>query len=263
MLTSQRLPERDAERELVAACVARLAEQPLGRDVAEGSDREGGLVFVPWVARALAIVGLERLREAEVADRDRAIFAQQHVGGLEVVMHEASGVRRREPATGFDEARDDLLGRVRSAVEPATQIGLAVLEREEGRAAVIADVVDGQHVGMAQLGHRSGLVQGCVELVPLVAGEELERDLAIELDIVGLEHRREAAVAERSTQLEATADQRETKLVELDRPSHSGFALGPAPARRMGRVTMARASTDVLTSCVAMVAYEFHPGWGA
>ncbi len=123
------------------------------------------------------------------------------------MMHEPGCMGRREPTPSLDEALEDLRGRVGPTIEPATEIGVAVLQREEGRASVLADVVDGQHVGMAELGHRPGLVERRLDFVARVASEQLDGDLAVELQVVGLEHRSEAAVAEGPADLEATTDQ--------------------------------------------------------
>src|SRR6185295_9921930 len=121
----------------IATWITDATDQPLGRDVAQGSERTVALAQLD----ALFFLALEVPGESEVTDGRAAICPQHHVGGLEIVMYEPGAVGSREAAPSF-EIRVEDGRRVARRHQPATQIGLGVLERQEWRAAVLTDVVD-------------------------------------------------------------------------------------------------------------------------
>ena len=73
--------------------------------------------------------------------RDAAVVADQHVVGLEVAVHEAGVVRRRQPRAGRDEAVEHLAPR-RGARGHSRACPLDQLHGDEDLIADGADVVD-------------------------------------------------------------------------------------------------------------------------
>jgi hypothetical protein len=186
----ERLAERDAERVLIGARTRRLAGPLLGRHVARGAEDAAGLG------------GARPTGEAEVTDAYPAIVADEDVVGLEVAVDDAELVGRRQAARGLDVRRDDLGPRRHAFVAPPPQ-GRArdQLHREVELAVVLADVVDAHDVGMRERGHRSRLARqprllgGVIADLATVA-QELDREPASELGVLGGEHDAHAALAE-------------------------------------------------------------------
>ena len=193
-LAVEGLPEGDAEGELVGAGVDLAGLPLLGRHVEGGAEERTGAGEVPGeVARGGlegggGLVALaDSADEAEVHDARAAVGADHHVVGLEVAVDEAGAVGRGEAAGGGEEDREDLRERARALGEPGAG-GEAVDELhgdEEAVALVQADVVDGDDVGVGELGEAAGLAEHAGALVLAGAGEEeLEGDLAVELGVV-------------------------------------------------------------------------------
>jgi hypothetical protein len=205
------LVERHAERELVRACVGRLAAHLLRRHVRRRPDqrachgrREGDM---PGGGEVRALVDRERPGQAEVGHPRASVAADQHVVGLEVAMHEPDRVRRREAAAGLQEHLEPRGARA-GRLEPARQgHALDELHREEQLVADATDVEHGDDVRVRQLRHRLGLARHPGALRLEVAGsirmQQLDRDPAVELGIVGDEHDAHAALADARAELVA------------------------------------------------------------
>ena len=142
--------------------------------------------------RVVGRVSLVRASEPEVGQphicRPRPVAGDEDVGRLEVTVHDPAGVSRREPLAGGDEHTHDVApvpGRVQPPGESASldQLGHHVDPR-----VAQTDVVDGDHVGMRQLGERHRFAQQsqAQRLVALPVGpQQLDRDPAVELGIAG------------------------------------------------------------------------------
>ena len=175
-------PERaPGDRQLDARVGLDLLDQRvLGR---RGADR--------LVAQARGVAPLARLGDPEVGDPDLAVPADQHVRGLEVAVDDPSLVGGREPAPGEHELGHDLRPRPLALAQPRAQVGaLHELHRQVDLAVTHVDVVDGDDVGVAELGQRLGLAEQPTAArapgdVGLGVAQELERDLAVELGVVG------------------------------------------------------------------------------
>ena len=128
-----------------------------------------------------------RFGQTEVGDLGRAVAGHQNVGRLQIAMDDP-------PAMGLgDGARQDLdqrggpFGRPGRAVEPLRQAPpFKILELEIRPLVVVAEAVDLDDIGMAQLRDRLGL--GKEANRSLVTGvlarqDHLERDHAVELDL--------------------------------------------------------------------------------
>ena len=193
--------------------------------------------------------------EAEVGDPDGAVAPEQDVGRLEVAVDQPGRVGGREPLPGRDEALANLLPRVRlalgSGVDPALEAAAVdELHGHEHPLAVGPDVVDGDDVGVAELGHRLGLAQESALALgrghgPGAAREQqLDGDLAVELGIVGgvdLPHAADAEPLEHDVAADLVAADERARLARAER----GLARGrPSVPRRRGR---GRADLDSLT----------------
>ncbi len=98
-------------------------------------------------------------REAEVADPDASIVADEDVGGLEVAVDDAAGVGGGEAVAGLGEHGQDLVVRA-GGREPRGEIGARdVLHHHEDRGAIEADLVDGHHVRVGEARHHARLLQ--------------------------------------------------------------------------------------------------------
>ena len=128
-------------------------------------------------------------RQAKVGHADAAIRAHQHVLGLEVAVDQAGGLRGRQPLSRLQNDAHDLAHGVGLA-HPRPQSGpLDQLHRQEQLAIERPHIVNGDHMGVGDLGERPRLpLQPGLRQVNVFIGigrEELERYLAVELAIEG------------------------------------------------------------------------------
>ena len=167
-------------------------------------------------ARRLPCRDLARLRgmadQAKVEHARTPVCADDHVVGLEVSVHEASGVGSLEPGSNlaqhryrFTPALAQIEGRLGS--KPLTQ-GLTDHEfhGHEGGPMVFAELVDLDDIGVRQA--REGLTFSLEAPAPGLAlearAEQLDRDLAVELLVVAGIDDPHAAAAELAQDHEAT-----------------------------------------------------------
>lgn len=193
VLVEHRLIERDAEGELIGACVGGQTAELLRRHVARGAGDRGAV----WRAGGRPFAADER--EAEVRDAHLPVLADQHVRRLEVAMHQPGAVRGLETGARSQEEIEPLFERVARILQPLPQgpaddqlhrhVGEIVIARP-----VDAGVVDGDHVRVLHARHRLRL--GDDLAVRAVGRDQLERDLAIEDRIVGLPDHAHPALAE-------------------------------------------------------------------
>ncbi len=251
----ERLIESDTEAELVGARVGRQAEVLLRRHVrwrphhrallgelaAERLHAAGQLEGAAFgLVRPLAAL-LGRLGESEVQDLRLTGGGHEHVLGLEVAVDQAGVVRGLQAAAGLDEHREHLLAGPRARAQPRLEGGaLDELHGDEDAVAVGADVVHCDDVGVAQAGHRLGLAQQSGVAVDARLGraaagdglavQQLERDLAVELRVVGRVDHAHAAGTERvqdhvATDQLSVADllgrAREGRAAAADRARHA------------------------------------------
>ena len=102
-------------------------------------------------------------------------------------MDQPRGVRGREPAPGADERIRDLAGPAHAAQPGGERHSIDVLHREEDLAGVDTDIVDADDVWMREARHRLGFAQQPVlaRFAAALGAQDLERDLAIELGVIG------------------------------------------------------------------------------
>ena len=159
-----------------------------------------------WPVWVCAVLDLEPLGQAEVGDLGDAVAVEQDVGRLEVAMHDAGLVRR---VHGRGERGHQLGRRAARLGRPLEAVGEAPpfehLERDEGAAVGLADIVDLDDVGMAEPGDGLGLDQE--PLAMLGAGRACRRgsssgDDPVQLAVPGLVDDPHAAAAQLGQELE-------------------------------------------------------------
>ena len=200
---AQHLEKNDSAGEHVGPLVG-LAAPLLGRHVRGGA---GGQRFPPRAAQRLRHVG-----QPEVEDLHLAVLAEKHVSRLEIAVDHAGSVRVCQTATDLHQDRHRLLSGQRAPLQATGQrLPQQELEDEIGSPLVRAVVVDGDDVGVIQLGGRLCLAMEDVEEPRAVDGSstrepvrthELDRDVPAELGVAGLKHDPEAALTERPDELE-------------------------------------------------------------
>ena len=206
----QRLPQRDAERELITRRRDHLRGVLLGRHVRRRAGER-------------AILCDDVVGEAEVGDRDASAAIDQHVTRLEVAMDEPDGVGGFESASGCDEPPQDLRhGRIRSE-GLAERDAVDELHRQIHATVDVAGVVDGDHVWIGEPRQRLCLLNELCAVAEMLVVEDLERDVAIELAVVrGVygahaappDHRQDAIATDRVTDDESA--RRSLQLAHVD-----------------------------------------------
>ena len=127
--------------------------------------------------------------QAKVEHADPAVPSDEHVLGLEVAVNDAGLMRRRQPATGVEVDREDLLPGARGFDEPGRQVhAIDELHRDEHLLGVGAHVVHRDDRGVRELGERLRLAKqaGLGDLGTLgevARVEQLERDPPVQLGV--------------------------------------------------------------------------------
>ncbi len=180
--------QRHAEREHVDAAVD-LSAVLLGSHVRRRAELLPGRGEPVDERRVLALAFVELddvvgAGEPEVGDARLAELVDEHVVGLEVAVDHPDGVRRREPAGGGHEDREDLALRAPALRQPAPQRGaIDVLHRDIELVAVVARIEHGHHVAMAQPRHGLALAHEPSTRAVVRADprwQQLDRDHALE-----------------------------------------------------------------------------------
>jgi hypothetical protein len=138
--------------------------------------------------------------QAEIGDAHPTVLSTEDVGRLDVAMHQAARVRRRQAARGLEVRRDHRLpGRIRGTAAPRVErLPVDELHGHEHVARVLADVVNLHHVGVRELAERTRLAHQALAGAPfaLRGAEQLQRHAPIELRVVGREDLPHATAAE-------------------------------------------------------------------
>ncbi len=203
------LVEDRAERELVRAEVHRLPARLLGRHVAgrahdrsrfgrrgDRGRKDGGVL-----GRRLGQLG-----QAEVEDLDVAVLRDHQVLGLQVPMDDAGAMRLGQSLGDLDGKIEEPARRQRlsRSEQLAERLSLDELHGDVQSAVGLADVVDGEDVGVVQRGGGARLLFEALSS-PVVPGhrrgEHLDRDLAAELGVLRPVHLTHPARAQRRDDL--------------------------------------------------------------
>ncbi|MFT3764449.1 MAG: hypothetical protein QM820_02865 [Minicystis sp.] len=213
------------------------------------------------VARIRGVLG--PAHEAEIEHAHAPVVPDHGVVGLEIAVHEALLVGREEAPPGLRIDLDHLAVRAWARGPPRAE-GLPgdELHRDEDLTVGDADLVDRDHVGVRELGERLRLPEEAG--VRLRAGarrsQELERDLAIELLVVGGIHGPHPAGAEPVEEREAPDPHGRERLAEEARADLVPLsALLPA-REQIGRVAERRRGEVVRPAAAALVASPFLHG---
>ena len=144
---------------------------------------------------------LQHLRDAEVGQVDALVLVQQDVLGLHVAVHDALAVRVGQRLGGaLENAHGRAPDREPSALDDAGE-GAAGHEAQGHPRHALLDVegVDRDDVRMLEAAHRLRLAQeplGKGGVVQKLLRQDLERDMAVELGLVGLVDRGHASAAQ-------------------------------------------------------------------
>ena len=174
-VSGERLVEDDAGREDVAAPVQRAPAHLLGAHVVHRPHHHAGL----------GEVRAAELGDAEVHDLRAAVVEQADVARLDVAVHDAALMSVAEAAADLDQHVDLLAERQRfRPPQHDLEVGAGQqLHRDEGDATVLAELVDDDDVRVLQPRGGLGLdleALAAVRVEAAVAGQRLERDLALE-----------------------------------------------------------------------------------
>ena len=192
----------------------------------------------------LEIVG--EVREAEVHDAHLPLTVDHHVGRLQITVQHAGRMRGREPRAQTPRDVDGLVGR--EPADPAQQraevFTVHVLHRDERHTVRLAHVVHAAHVGMRDAAREPHLGAEAIERGGVVrrAGEELERGLLIERQVLCAIDLAHAAAAQEPEHPVAAGDDRADRIAALDDRGR-GRRVRPGLGLRRGGGEQAAAAT--------------------
>ena len=189
---------------------------------------------------------VHRLGEAEVEDLDLAVRRELDVRGLQVAVDDPLLVRRLEGLGDLAGDGEGLVERERAALQPLGEVfALDELHDEGADAARLLEAVDRGDVGVLQLGEELRLALEAGEALGVGGerlGQDLDRDLALQLRVGRPVDDPHAALAERGGDLvraECRAD-----LHESPRASRSSRAATPARRRSSVQSRAAESAAD-------------------
>ena len=136
------------------------------------------------MGRGVAVGLVARAHQPKVHHPRGAVGVNHDVVGLDVAVREAGLVHRRQPGRYLRENANDLAPRARRRPKPLGQRHpLDVLQRDEEVLAPTTHIVDADDVRMTEARQRPRLADQA--LAALAVLQQLERDRAAELGIVG------------------------------------------------------------------------------
>jgi hypothetical protein len=185
-LAVQRLPQRDAERELIRGRTEPIADVLLGCHVGGRAEHETVLGEPHVGAPRSRSVGGIGPREAEVQDARAAVLADDHILRLEVPVDDPLAMSGQQAASRLREHADDLRPPMRRLAQPAIEAEPPhEFQRDVNIAAVRVDVVDRHDVRVLQSCQRLRLTdEPRARPVARSRAQELERDHAVQTGIV-------------------------------------------------------------------------------
>jgi hypothetical protein len=185
----QELVAHRADGEDVAAGVDLLSRHLFRRHVIERADQHAGLRHPR----------LGQPRNAEIQHLQDVVAVDHQVGGLDVAVDDARLVRVAEAGAQLRNDLELTKERNRRAAldDLAQRLPVDVLHGNKRLALVLADVEDGDDVGVTELGDRAGLAcEADAQVVVVRFAQELDRDLTLEHRVPGQEQRTHAALAD-------------------------------------------------------------------
>ena len=156
------------------------------------------------VARGL---GAEQLRQSEVQDLDPAVPGDEQIGRLDIPMRDVMFVCRGETVGDLDRIIDHRPRRQRPRVHPlAERLAFEKLGDDPRRPLVHADIMNGEDIRVIQTACRAGFLFESALAIGIARecrGQELDRDVPLQLRIARAIHLSHAADAETSKELES------------------------------------------------------------
>ena len=184
----------------------------------------------------------DRPGDAEVGDLDPAVGPDQDVARLDVAVDEPAGMSGGEGLRDAGPDPGDLprVERTAPAQDRREVLPVDQLHDDVRAARVLAEVVDGDDVGVAERGRRLGLraeTRREIGIAQVLRTEQLERDVATELGIGGAVDGRHPAAAQQLDQAVAAAQ----RLSDLGQIVPSWCVAGPSALRVVPRHRTPRA----------------------
>jgi hypothetical protein len=237
--TDETLVGEDADRVDVRGRTGRPTLRLLGGEVPRGPHDLGR-------GRQLRARVLEHPGDAEVGQLGRVVRREQHVGRLDVAVHEAAGVRGREPVEdAIEDAERPRDGQRRVTTEHLRE-GVAVdpLHDDERGVLVRAHVVDRDHVRMLEPSRAAGLAEQASALrrvAEQLVADQLHGDGTVEDTVVRGDHPRHPADAEHLAELVARSQRRHVVPGRLrGRYCHRGRRVRAVRSARSSRARAGR-----------------------
>ncbi len=192
LLPGQQLVHDEADREDVAAMIGGPSHRLLGRHVVRRTQHRAG-------PRQAARRGIsDDARETEVEDLENAVRRQHQVRRLDVAVDDPHLVRVAEAGAQLEDQFEaaNQAQRRSAADDLAERLAIDVLHRDERLSLVLADIVDGDDVGMGQTRRGAGFPgEPLLDLV-VEDRQDLERNGPIEDRIAGQIQQPHAALAQ-------------------------------------------------------------------
>ena len=188
-------PERELVRAVVDGAAARLLrghvagrpEHDPGRGLRRGRLGPGGRGRVEPVLLSAGAVAAQ-LGEAEVEDLDVAVGGHHDVLGLQVPVDDAGGVGLgeavRDLGSDVEQPSNGQGARILGQDQLAQRVPLDHLHHDVGQAGGLADVVDGDDVGVVERGGGPGLLREAAHAARVggeLLGQELDGEVAVEV----------------------------------------------------------------------------------
>ena len=195
-----------SEGKKVSAGIEFAAAGLLGRHVGGGADRgarTGEVRFDGLGSCGLVLTGATRgrdLGQAEIENLGVAALGYEDVGGFDVAVHDAFGVRGIECVGDLDGEGKQSVQLERSCADQVFErLAVEKLHGDEGLAVLFADVVNGANVGVVQCGCGLGLALKAGERLRVAGyfiGKEFQGYEAMQARVFGFINHAHAAAAE-------------------------------------------------------------------